>query len=63
MRLIVRRERPHPGAQLDLFEHSTGWRYTAFATTSRAGQLAWLDARHRCPTHWHSPGRSPDQMR
>lgn len=47
MRIIVRRERPHPGAQLDLFEHSTGWRYTAFATTSRIGQLAALDARHR----------------
>ena len=47
MRIIVRRERPHPGAQLDLFENSTGWRYTAFATTSRIGQLAALDARHR----------------
>jgi hypothetical protein len=47
MRILVRRERPHPGAQLDLFEHGTGWRYTAFATTSRAGHLAWLDARHR----------------
>ncbi len=47
MRIIVRRERPHPGAQLDLFETSAGWRYTAFATTSRIGQLAWLDARHR----------------
>jgi hypothetical protein len=47
MRIIVRRERPHPGAQLDLFEHTTGWRYTAFATTTRVGQLAWLDARHR----------------
>ena len=47
MRIIVRRERPHPGAQLDLFETSTGWHYTAFATTSRIGQLAALDARHR----------------
>jgi Transposase DDE domain group 1 len=46
-RIIVRRERPHPGAQLDLFEHATGWRYTAFATTTRVGQLAALDARHR----------------
>jgi hypothetical protein len=24
-----------------------GWRYTAFATDTRVGQLAWLDARHR----------------
>jgi hypothetical protein len=46
-RVIVRRERPHPGAQLDLFEERDGWRYTAFATDTRVGQLAWLDARHR----------------
>ncbi|MCA1835562.1 MAG: IS1380 family transposase, partial [Actinobacteria bacterium] len=47
MRVIVRRERPHPGAQLDLIETRDGWRYTCFATDTRAGQLAWLDARHR----------------
>jgi hypothetical protein len=47
MRIIVRREHPHPGAQLDLFEQRDGWRYTAFATTTQAGQLAHLDARHR----------------
>ncbi len=46
-RVVVRRERPHPGAQLDLFEQSDGWRYTAFATDTRIGQLAFLDARHR----------------
>jgi hypothetical protein len=45
--VIVRRERPHPGAQLDLFEERGGWRYTAFAADTRVGQLAWLDARHR----------------
>ena len=27
MRIIVRRERPHPGAQLDLFEHRDGLRH------------------------------------
>jgi hypothetical protein len=47
VRVIVRRERPHPGAQLNLMETRDGWRYTAFATDTRAGQLAWLDARHR----------------
>ena len=47
MRVIVRRERPHPGAQLDAFEEADGWRYTAFATDTRVGQLARLDARHR----------------
>ncbi len=29
MRVIVRRERPHPGAQLSLFEERDGWRYQA----------------------------------
>jgi hypothetical protein len=47
MRVIVRRERPHPGAQLDLVEQRDGWRYTAFATTTAGGQPADLDARHR----------------
>jgi hypothetical protein len=46
-RVIVRRERPHPGAQLSLFEERDGWRYTAFATDTAIGQLAFLDARHR----------------
>jgi hypothetical protein len=46
-RIIVRRERPHPGAQLDAFEERDGWRYTAFATDTAFGQLAHLDARHR----------------
>jgi Transposase DDE domain group 1 len=47
MRIIVRRERPHPGAQLDLIEHRDGWRYTCFVTDTTTGQHAWLDARHR----------------
>jgi hypothetical protein len=49
-RVIVRRERPHPGAQLDLIEERDGWRYTAFATDTAigvGGPLAFLDARHR----------------
>jgi hypothetical protein len=45
-RVIVRRERPHPGAQLDAFEEADGWRYTAFATDTPLGQLAH-HARHR----------------
>ncbi len=47
MRIIVRRERPHPGAQLSLFEESDGWRYQAIATNTTTGQLAFLEARHR----------------
>lgn len=47
MRVIVRRERPHPGAQLSLFEEADGWRYQAFATNTATGQLPFLEARHR----------------
>jgi hypothetical protein len=46
MRVIVRRERPHPGAQLS-FTDVDGWRFQAFATDTRVGQLAHLEARHR----------------
>lgn len=47
MRVIVRRERPHPGAQLSLFEERDGWRYQAFVTNTQHGALAFLEARHR----------------
>ena len=47
MRLIVRREKPHPGAGLTVFEQADGWRYQAFATNTRTGQLGFLEARHR----------------
>ena len=46
MRVIVRRERPHPGAQLR-FTDVDGWRFQAFATDTPRGQLAHLEARHR----------------
>jgi hypothetical protein len=46
MRVIVRRERPHPGAQLR-FTDIDGHRFTAFATDARKGQLADLELRHR----------------
>jgi len=47
MRVILRRERPHPGAQLSLFEAHDGWRYQAFATNTGSGTLQFLEARHR----------------
>jgi hypothetical protein len=47
MRVLLRRERPHPGAQLDAFEERDGYRYQAMATNTRVGQLAFLEARHR----------------
>ena len=47
MRVLVRRERPHSGAQLNLFEEANGWRYRCFVTNTPTGQLGWLEARHR----------------
>ena len=55
MWVIVRRERPHPGAQLSLFEEADGWRYQAIATNTATGQLPFLEARHR-----PRQGRGPD---
>ncbi|WP_199730645.1 IS1380 family transposase [Amycolatopsis panacis] len=53
MRVFVRRERLHPGAQLTLFETEDGWRYTLWVTnrpdttTGWLGQPQYLDAAHR----------------
>ncbi|GAA3486539.1 IS1380 family transposase [Streptomyces cremeus] len=46
MRLIVRKERPHPVAQLRLTD-ADGLRLTAFATNTTAGKIADLELRHR----------------
>jgi Transposase DDE domain group 1 len=50
MRVIVRKERPHPGAQLRITDVD-GHRVTAFATNTRTGgpatQLPDLELRHR----------------
>jgi hypothetical protein len=46
MRVIIRKERPHPGAQLR-FTDINGHRFTCFATNTRRGQLADLELRHR----------------
>lgn len=46
-RLICRRERPHPGAQLSLFDMAEGWRHTCFITDTAGGDLAGLERRHR----------------
>jgi Transposase DDE domain group 1 len=50
MRVIVRKERPHPGAQLR-FTDVDGHRFTCFVTGTRPGggrgQLADLELRHR----------------
>jgi hypothetical protein len=48
-RLIVRRERPHPGAQLDLFDTVEGMRHQVIATDTPvgAGSIQYLEVRHR----------------
>ena len=53
MRVFARRERPHPGAQLTLFEAGDGWRYSLWATNLPAALRGWranpacIDAAHR----------------
>jgi len=46
MRLIVRKERPHPGAQLR-FTDADGMRLTCFATNTTGTPIARLELRHR----------------
>lgn len=46
-RLIVRRERPHPGAQLSLFDTIEGMRHTAFITDQTGRNIAALELAQR----------------
>lgn len=46
MRLLVRKERPHLGAQLRFIDRD-GLRLTAFVTNTSRGQLPDLELRHR----------------
>ena len=46
IRVIARKERPHPGAQLRITDVD-GLRVTAFATNTSTGQLPDLELRHR----------------
>jgi hypothetical protein len=68
MRIFARRERPHPGAQLTLFEAEDGWRYSLWVTnlpeSTRGwrGQLAYIDAAHRVHARVEepsAPGKTP----
>ena len=53
MRIFARRERPHPGAQLTLFEAGEGYRYSLWVTNLPAATRGWranpacIDAAHR----------------
>jgi Transposase DDE domain group 1 len=48
-RFLVRRERPHPGAQLSLFDTIEGFRHQVMATDTAPGKgsIQFLEARHR----------------
>ena len=69
MRVIARKERPHPGAQLRLTD-ADGHRVTCFVTNSTSPDLPALDLRHRrrarCEDRsavrarsWRSAGSAP----
>jgi hypothetical protein len=45
-RLICRRERPHPGAQFQIFDEH-GYRHTCFITDQKDENIAALEVRHR----------------
>lgn len=45
-RLICRRERPHPGAQFQIFDEH-GYRHTCFLTDETGHDIAALELRHR----------------
>jgi hypothetical protein len=49
-RLIVRRERPHPGAQLTFTDHD-GYRFQAILTDQHDAEIAVLECRHRQHAH------------
>lgn len=56
MRVIARKERPHPGAQLRITDEN-GWRIQVFATNTTGSTLAELEVRHR------SRARCEDRIR
>jgi hypothetical protein len=49
-RLIVRRERPHPGAQLSFTDHD-GYRFQAILTDQTDQDIAVIECRHRQHAH------------
>jgi hypothetical protein len=47
MRVICRRERPHPGAQLSLFDQGEGFRHTCCITNTPDSEVPMLELAHR----------------
>jgi hypothetical protein len=69
MRVFARRERPHPGAQLTLFEAGDGWRYSLWASNVPAtlrgwrAQLGYTDATHRVHARVEGPDPHRERLR
>jgi hypothetical protein len=59
-RFIVRRERPHPGAQLSLFDTIEGMRHQVMATDTPPGHgsIQYLEARHNAHARVEDPIRT-----
>jgi hypothetical protein len=60
--VICRRERPHPGAQLSIFDAADGWRHTAFITNTIGDPVALRQRGHAgvedCVRCWKATGMS-----
>jgi hypothetical protein len=50
VRVIARRV-PRPAGEQAKLGEDPNWRHSAFATNTAAGQIQWLDARHRTQAH------------
>ena len=50
-RVITRREHPHPGTQLTLFDMAEGFRHQVFITDQTDPDIATLELRHRHRAH------------
>jgi hypothetical protein len=51
IRVLARRERPHPGAQLTMFDTAEGYRHQIFITDQPDADIAALELRHRHHAH------------
>src|SRR5258707_8278567 len=65
MRIFARRERPHPGAQLTLFEIEDGYRYSLWVTNLPKATRNWRGhpAQHHAPPKVDAPGEDGSPTR
>jgi hypothetical protein len=62
-RVVVRKERPHPGAQLSLFDMIEGFRHTAFIFAPRSEHEKITDGLDRLELHHRRHARVEDRIR